>query len=101
MRAIQVAKKGGPLELVERELPQPGRGEVRVKVQACGVCHGDSIAKEGLFPNAPYPIVGCKNSLNPRFGSSGLIWHRRALIRLNIMISCENWNRRVALGLPH
>jgi len=57
MRAIQVAKKGGPLELVERELPQPGRGEVRVKVQACGVCHSDSIAKEGLFPNAPFPIV--------------------------------------------
>jgi alcohol dehydrogenase/propanol-preferring alcohol dehydrogenase len=57
MRAIQVAKKGGPLELVERELPQPGSGEVRVKVQACGVCHSDSIAKEGLFPNVPYPIV--------------------------------------------
>jgi D-arabinose 1-dehydrogenase-like Zn-dependent alcohol dehydrogenase len=57
MRAIQVAKKGGALELVERELPQPDRGEVRVKVQACGVCHSDSIAKEGLFPNVPYPIV--------------------------------------------
>jgi len=57
MRAIQVATKGGPLELVERELPQPGHGEVRVKVQACGVCHSDSIAKEGHFPNVPYPIV--------------------------------------------
>ena len=57
MRAIQVANKGGPLELVERELPQPGRGHVRIKVQACGVCHSDSIAKEGLFPNVPYPIV--------------------------------------------
>jgi D-arabinose 1-dehydrogenase-like Zn-dependent alcohol dehydrogenase len=57
MRVIQVAKKGGPLELVNRELPQPGRGEVRVKVQACGVCHSDSIAKEGLFPSVRYPIV--------------------------------------------
>jgi D-arabinose 1-dehydrogenase-like Zn-dependent alcohol dehydrogenase len=57
MRVIQVAKKGGPFELVERELPQPGRGEVRVKVQACGVCHSDSIAKEGLIPSVPYPIV--------------------------------------------
>jgi D-arabinose 1-dehydrogenase-like Zn-dependent alcohol dehydrogenase len=57
MRAIEIAKKGGPLELVERELPQPGRGEVRVKVEACGVCHSDSVAKEGLFPNVPYPIV--------------------------------------------
>ena len=57
MCVIQVAKKGGPLELVNRELPQPGRGEVRVKVQACGVCHSDSIAKEGLFPSVRYPIV--------------------------------------------
>jgi alcohol dehydrogenase/propanol-preferring alcohol dehydrogenase len=57
MRAIQIAKKGAPLELVERELPQPGRGEVRVKVQACGVCHSDTVAKEGLFPSIPYPIV--------------------------------------------
>ncbi len=57
IRAVQIGKKGGPFELVERELPQPGPGEVRVKVQACGVCHSDSIAKEGLFPSVPYPIV--------------------------------------------
>ena len=57
MRAVQVATKGGPFELVERELPQPGRGEVRIKVQACGVCHSDSIAKDGLFPTVPYPII--------------------------------------------
>src|SRR5512132_519974 len=57
IRVVQVGKKGGPLELVERELPQPRPGEVRVKVQACGVCHSDSIAKEGLFPSVPYPIV--------------------------------------------
>jgi D-arabinose 1-dehydrogenase-like Zn-dependent alcohol dehydrogenase len=57
MRAVQVASKGGALELVERELPQPGPGEVRVKIQACGVCHSDSLAKEGLFPSVPYPIV--------------------------------------------
>jgi D-arabinose 1-dehydrogenase-like Zn-dependent alcohol dehydrogenase len=57
MRVVQVARKGGPLELVERELPEPGPGEVRVTVQACGVCHSDSIAKEGLFPNVSFPIV--------------------------------------------
>ena len=57
MRVIQVATKGGPFELATRPLPEPGRGEVRVKVQACGVCHSDSIAKEGLFPTVPYPIV--------------------------------------------
>jgi D-arabinose 1-dehydrogenase-like Zn-dependent alcohol dehydrogenase len=57
MRVVQVAKKGGPLELVERPLPEPGPGEVRVKVQACGVCHSDSVAKDGLFPSVQYPIV--------------------------------------------
>jgi D-arabinose 1-dehydrogenase-like Zn-dependent alcohol dehydrogenase len=57
MRVIQVGKKGGAFELVERELPQPGPGQVRVKVQACGVCHSDSIAKDGLFPSVQYPIV--------------------------------------------
>ena len=57
MRAVQVATKGGPFELVERESPQPGRGEVRIKVQACGVCHSDVIAKEGLFPTVSYPVI--------------------------------------------
>jgi D-arabinose 1-dehydrogenase-like Zn-dependent alcohol dehydrogenase len=57
MRVVQVGRKGGPFELVERELPQPRRGEVRIKVQACGVCHSDVIAKEGLFPSVQYPIV--------------------------------------------
>jgi D-arabinose 1-dehydrogenase-like Zn-dependent alcohol dehydrogenase len=56
-RVVQVATKGADFELVERELPNPGPGEVRIKVQACGVCHSDSLAKEGLFPNIPYPIV--------------------------------------------
>ena len=57
MRVVQVPAKGADFQLVERELPEPGRGEVRVKVQACGVCHSDSIAKEGLFPAIRYPIV--------------------------------------------
>jgi len=57
MRAMQVRQPGAPFELVERELPTPGHGEVLVKVQACGVCHSDSIAKDGLFPGIPYPII--------------------------------------------
>jgi D-arabinose 1-dehydrogenase-like Zn-dependent alcohol dehydrogenase len=57
MRAVQVAVPNGPLELVERSVPEPGDGEVRVKVQACGVCHSDSVTKEGLFPNIGYPRV--------------------------------------------
>src|SRR5579863_9256526 len=57
MRAIQISKPGGPLELVERDLPQPGPGQVRLKVLACGVSHSDVITKEGLFPNISYPRV--------------------------------------------
>jgi D-arabinose 1-dehydrogenase-like Zn-dependent alcohol dehydrogenase len=57
MRAIQVPEAGGPFELVEREIPEPGRGEARVRVQACGICHSDSLAKEGGFPGTSYPIV--------------------------------------------
>ena len=57
MRAIQVAEAGGALELVEREVPEVGDGQVRVRVQACGVCHSDMWAKEGALPITPYPIV--------------------------------------------
>jgi D-arabinose 1-dehydrogenase-like Zn-dependent alcohol dehydrogenase len=57
MRAVQVSRPNGPLELVERDLPQPGPGWVRVKVQACGVCHSDSLVKEGLWPGLEYPRV--------------------------------------------
>jgi D-arabinose 1-dehydrogenase-like Zn-dependent alcohol dehydrogenase len=57
MRAMQVAEKGGDFELVEREVPSPGRGEVLVRVHACGVCHSDMLAKEGAFPGVPFPIV--------------------------------------------
>ncbi len=57
MRAVQVAHAGGPLELVEREIPEPESGAVRIKVQACGVCHSDSVTKDGLFPGIQYPRV--------------------------------------------
>ena len=57
MRAVQVTKAKGPLELVERDIPEPARGEVRIKVQACGVCHSDVLTKEGLFPGIQYPRV--------------------------------------------
>jgi alcohol dehydrogenase/propanol-preferring alcohol dehydrogenase len=57
MRAVQVSSPGGDFELVEREVPEPGRGEVLVRVHACGLCHSDVLAKEGGFPGVPYPIV--------------------------------------------
>ena len=57
MRAVQVAQANGPLELVERDVPDPGRGTVRVKVQACGICHSDTLTKDGHFPGIQYPRV--------------------------------------------
>jgi D-arabinose 1-dehydrogenase-like Zn-dependent alcohol dehydrogenase len=57
MRAVQVSRAKGAFEIVEREIPQPGSGTVRVKVQACGVCHSDMFTKEGLFPGIRYPRV--------------------------------------------
>ncbi len=57
MRAVQVSRAGGPFEIVERPIPDPGTGLVRVKVQACGICHSDSVVKDGLFPGIQYPRV--------------------------------------------
>jgi len=57
MRAAQIAKPGGEFEVVEREIPKPGAGEVLIKVQACGVCHSDVFVKEGLWPGIQYPRV--------------------------------------------
>jgi len=57
MRAAQVTKPGGPFEIVEREIPSPGAGQVLIKVQACGICHSDSLVKEGHFPGIQYPRV--------------------------------------------
>lgn len=57
MRAVQVSRPKATLELVEREVPQPGPGTVRIKVEACGVCHSDSVTVDGLFPGIEYPRV--------------------------------------------
>jgi D-arabinose 1-dehydrogenase-like Zn-dependent alcohol dehydrogenase len=54
MRAAQVAWAGGPLELLEREMPEPARGELRVRVEACGVCHSDSLTVEGQWPGLSF-----------------------------------------------
>lgn len=57
MRAVVVSEAGGALEMTERDVPEPGRGEALVRVQACGVCHSDSYAKDGGFPGVTYPVV--------------------------------------------
>jgi D-arabinose 1-dehydrogenase-like Zn-dependent alcohol dehydrogenase len=57
MKAAQISKAGGDFELVERDIPQPGDSEVRVRVEACGICHSDALVKEGLWPGLRYPRV--------------------------------------------
>ena len=57
MMAVQISKAGGDFEIVEREIPTPGAGQVRIKVQACGVCHSDQLTKDG-------PVAG--NSVSAR-----------------------------------
>ena len=57
MKVAQIAKAGADFEIVDREIPQPGPGQVRICVQACGVCHSDVLTKEGGFPGLVYPRV--------------------------------------------
>jgi len=57
MRVVQVTRPNGSLEIVEREIPEPGAASVRIKVEACGVCHSDSVTKEGTWPGIQYPRV--------------------------------------------
>jgi D-arabinose 1-dehydrogenase-like Zn-dependent alcohol dehydrogenase len=57
MKAVQVGKPGGDFEIVERNIPDPARNQVRIKVEACGICHSDVLVKEGLWPGIQYPRV--------------------------------------------
>src|SRR5262249_11171211 len=57
MKVAEVLKPGADFQVVERAIPNPGAGEVRIKVQACGVCHSDVFVKEGLWPGLQYPRV--------------------------------------------
>ena len=95
MRAVQVAKVGGPLEIVELEIPEPESGAVRIKVQACGVCHSDSVTKDGLFPGIQYPrvpgheVIGIIDAVGPNVPAMegwstrrrGLEWRLLRLLR--------------------
>ena len=71
MRAVQVSSPKGPLEVVEREIPAAGPGLVRIKVQACGICHSDTVVKEGLLPGLKYPrvpgheVIGIVDAVGP------------------------------------
>jgi len=57
MKVAQISRPGAEFELVEREIPTPAAGHVRIRVQACGVCHSDAVTKEGQLPGITYPRV--------------------------------------------
>lgn len=57
MRAVQISRANGPFELIEKDIPNPTPGTVRIKIEACGICHSDSFVKEGHFPNIQYPKI--------------------------------------------
>jgi len=57
MKAAQISQAGGDWELVERDIAEPGPGQVRVKVEACGICHSDVLVKDGIWPGLQYPRV--------------------------------------------
>src|SRR2546423_4094601 len=57
MRVAEVSAAGGPFEIVKRELPEPGPGQVRVTVEACGMCHTDAVLANGWLPGTVFPAV--------------------------------------------
>src|ERR1700742_4208611 len=57
MKVAQISKAGGEFDIVDREIPKPGTGQVRIKVEACGICRSDVLTKEGLWPGIQYPRV--------------------------------------------
>ncbi len=71
MRVVQVPAAKAAFELVERGIPEPGRGQVRIRVQACGICHSDSFTREGTFPGLQYPrvpgheVIGLIDAIGP------------------------------------
>jgi D-arabinose 1-dehydrogenase-like Zn-dependent alcohol dehydrogenase len=106
-RAMQVPAAGGSLQLVNKQFPDPGPGQVRIRVQACGVCHSDSLTKEGHWPGIQYPrvpgheIAGVLDAIGPdvpvfKVGQRvGLGWHGGhcnycAPCRRGDFILCEN-----------
>ena len=72
-RSMQVPAAGAAFQLVEKQFPDPGPGHVRIRVQACGVCHSDSLTKLGMWPGLQYPrapgheVAGAVDAVGPMF----------------------------------
>jgi D-arabinose 1-dehydrogenase-like Zn-dependent alcohol dehydrogenase len=115
MRAVQVGRAGGGLEVVKRPRPEPGRGQVRIKVAACGICHSDAYVKEGTFPGISYPripgheIAGVVDRVGPEVEGFkpgdrvGVGWHGShcsvcSACRAGDFINCE---RSGITGITH
>src|SRR5215472_5411413 len=107
MKAVQVPKPGGDFQIVERDVQEPGVKQVRIKVEACGVCHSDVMLKEGHFPGVQYPrvpgheIAGKIDALGPdvtewKVGQRvGVGWHgghcfKCEACRRGVFIFCRN-----------
>ncbi len=107
MKVVQVGQAGGEFEVVEREMPEPAAGQVRIRVEACGVCHSDAFVKAGGFPGLEYPrvpgheVVGRIDKLGARVSfvkvgeRIGVGWHGGHdwtcdRCRAGDFITCEN-----------
>jgi len=106
-RYVQTARAGAPLEMSIRDVPEPTAGQVRVRVQACGVCHSDSVTVDGVFPWIVYPrvpgheIIGLVDAIGEgvpqwKVGQRvGIGWYgghcgRCEPCRRGDMVACEN-----------
>lgn len=110
MKAVEIPAPGGDFTVTSRAIPEPGPGEVCIKIAACGICHSDALAKEGRWPNIRYPrvpgheIAGIVDAIGPVNVSSwapgdrvGVGWHgghcnRCEPCRSGDFITCENLN---------
>lgn len=106
MKAVQTTKANGPFEVVERDIPEPGPGQVRIKVEACGICHSDAFVKSGAYPGLQLPrvpgheIAGRVDAVGPNVSAwktgqrVGVGWHGGHCFECNacrrgLFINCE------------
>jgi propanol-preferring alcohol dehydrogenase len=106
MKAVQISKANGPFEVVERDIPEPGDGELRIKVEACGICHSDAFVKAGALPGLVLPripgheIAGRVDAVGANVGSwkkgdrIGVGWHGGHCFECNacrkgLWLNCE------------